>query len=156
MSFAVDGGAATTATVNAFNSTSFLYLNRALAVGQHTATLTVLEQTDAFPFALDFFVYAGPYDVTVPVGDTQPLSDNGSASSTGFLNGLLPDIEKAESKSSGPPVGPIVGGVIGGLALIGIVSLVVWYLFIRPRRRGGRPFFYAPAKISDILSSEIG
>lgn len=133
-----------------------MYINKALAVGQHTVTLTVLEQTDAFPFVLDFFVYAGPDDVTIPIGDTQPLSDDGSASSTGFLNGLLPDIEKAENSNSGPPVGPIVGGVIGGLALIGIVSLVVWYLFVRPRRRGGRPFFYAPAKISDILSSEIG
>lgn len=155
VSFVVDGGAAMNATVDASNNT-FMYINKALTVGQHTVTLTILEQTDAFPFVLDVFVYAGPDDVTVPIGDTQPLSDDGSAGSTGFLNGLLPDIEKAENSNSGPPVGPIVGGVIGGLSLIGIVSLVVWYLFVRPRRRGGRPFFYAPAKISDILSSEIG
>ncbi|KAI0327801.1 hypothetical protein GY45DRAFT_1081186 [Cubamyces sp. BRFM 1775] len=115
----------------------------------HTITIRIDEMTDEFPFALDGIIYAAEQNTTKPPSqDTLPPD----SSTSGFLQGLLP-VETAK-QDSGPPVGPIVGGVIGGTALIVIISLVVWYLFIRPRRRGGRAFFYAPAKISDMLSGE--
>ncbi|KAI0833434.1 hypothetical protein BC628DRAFT_21664 [Trametes gibbosa] len=148
VSVSIDSGAPVIVTVPLSNEDVFFF-NPNLTVGQHTVEFTVVNFTDDFPFALDAMIYAGPTDVTVPVGSSVSGQD---ADTSGFLQGLLPELEKA--KSSGPPVGPIVGGVIGGTALLAIIGLVVWYLFIRPRRRGGRPFFYAPAKISDMLSSE--
>ncbi|KAI0635889.1 hypothetical protein C8Q77DRAFT_600214 [Trametes polyzona] len=156
VSVSIDGSTPETLSVPP-TALDFFYKNKNLNVGKHTITITVLEETDDWPFVLDYLVYGGPDDVTVPIGATQQVADDGSdADTAGFLQGLLPQIEKAQqSKSDSVPVGPIVGGVIGGIALLTLISLVVWYLFIRPRRRGGRPFFYAPAKISDVLSSEI-
>lgn len=151
VSISIDSGAPVTVTVPVSSDDLFFNVTD-LAVGQHTVKFTVLNFTDDFPFALDAIVYAGPTDVTVPIGSSVSSQDAGTS---GFLQGIIPaDLE--DSKSSGPPVGPIVGGVIGGTALLAMLGLVVWYLFIRPRRRGGRPFFYAPAKISDMLSSETG
>ncbi|KAI0359912.1 hypothetical protein OH77DRAFT_1434300 [Trametes cingulata] len=118
----------------------------------HTLTITVDAQTDDFPFALDGIAYAAFRNQTKP--PSQAVLPAGGNSS-GLLQGLLPGEAGAQGKKEdGLPVGPIVGGVIGGAALLVIVSLVVWYLFIRPRRRGGRAFFYAPAKITDMLSGE--
>ncbi|KAH9850331.1 hypothetical protein C2E23DRAFT_887492 [Lenzites betulinus] len=149
VSISIDSGAPITVTVPVSSEDLFFNVTD-LPVGQHTVKFTVLNFTDDFPFALDAVVYAGPTDVTVPVGSSVSSQQAGTS---GFLQGLIPaDLEN--TKSSGPPVGPIVGGVIGGTALLAMIGLVVWYMFIRPRRRGGRPFFYAPAKISDMLSSE--
>ncbi|CDO75552.1 hypothetical protein BN946_scf184883.g14 [Trametes cinnabarina] len=116
----------------------------------HSISITIDEATDPFPFALDLIAYAVYQNTTKPQSQTSVPVDGNTAT---IIQGLLSSKDAAQ-KDNGPPIGPIVGGVIGGTALIAIVSLVVWYLFIRPRRRGGRAFFYAPAKISDMLSGE--
>ncbi|KAI0368596.1 hypothetical protein BV20DRAFT_447065 [Pilatotrama ljubarskyi] len=114
----------------------------------HTLTITLDAQTDDFPFALDGVAYAAFRN------QTKPPSQDVLPSGGGLAQGLLPTVAQQGAKQDAVPVGPIVGGVIGGTALLVLVSLLVWYLFIRPRRRGGRAFFYAPAKISDMLSGE--
>ncbi|KAI9057346.1 hypothetical protein FKP32DRAFT_1380241 [Trametes sanguinea] len=116
----------------------------------HSISIRIDEATEQYPFALDVIAYAVYQNTSKPASQSTVPVDGNTAT---IIQGLLSSKDGAQ-KSSGPPVGPIVGGVIGGTALIAIISLVVWYLFIRPRRRGGRAFFYAPAKISDILAGE--
>ncbi|KAF9882315.1 hypothetical protein CkaCkLH20_00351 [Colletotrichum karsti] len=45
------------------------------------------------------------------------------------------DSKSSSSSSSGPNTGAIVGGVIGGLAVIAIVTYLVWRFFIKTKRQ---------------------
>lgn len=58
-----------------------------------------------------------------------PESCNTCASMTCIPNGQTPQ------KSSGPNVGAIAGGVVGGVAVVAIATFLVWWFFIRHKRR---------------------
>ncbi|KAI0829128.1 hypothetical protein BC628DRAFT_1417463 [Trametes gibbosa] len=131
-----------------------------IAPTAHTFSVTVDEATEEFPFIFDGFMY-------VPIQDIEQAY-NTQASQTSTTNAdtaldanelqiqtLLQQLVEARKKQSGPPVAAIVGGTIGVVILILIVATAVWYFLIRPRRKGGRPFFYAPAKASDMLQDEF-
>lgn len=72
------------------------------------------------------------------------------------IQNLINQLKVAQQKERGPPVAAIVGGTIGGVVLLSLISYAVWYFYVRPRRNGGRAFFYAPAKASDMLEGEFG
>lgn len=72
------------------------------------------------------------------------------------IQNLINQLKVAQQKERGPPVAAIVGGTIGGVVLLSLIAYAVWYVYIRPRRQGGRAFFYAPAKASDMLEGEFG
>ncbi|KAH9854478.1 hypothetical protein C2E23DRAFT_726872 [Lenzites betulinus] len=128
----------------------------------HTFSVTVDEATDEFPFILDGFGYVPIQDLEQaysPQASQTPVTglDNAlDANQTQIeIQNLLQKLVEAQRKSNGPPVAAIVGGTIGGVILILGIASAVWYFVIRPRRNGGRAFFYAPAKASDMLQDEF-
>ncbi|KAI0671697.1 hypothetical protein C8Q78DRAFT_792008 [Trametes maxima] len=151
----LDNNTPTHVTVTTGNDDPFFQAGPLNAGTQHTITVTIDAQTDDFPFALDLVAYGGFRNQSQPQGQqiiAQGQNASGILGSSDGITGASPS--GSQSKSSGPPVGPIVGGVVGGTALLVLIALAVWYVFVRPRRQGGRAFFYAPGNITDILSSE--
>ncbi|KAI0674024.1 hypothetical protein C8Q78DRAFT_1076968 [Trametes maxima] len=125
----------------------------------HTLTITVDEATDAFPFILDALVYVPPQDLAQVSAPSPSPSPAGAASSSddaqeARFNDILSQLLSARASKNGPPVGAIVGATIGGVILLAVLGSAVWYFYIRPRRKGGRAFFYAPGKVSDMLADE--
>ncbi|KAI0652775.1 hypothetical protein C8Q79DRAFT_120329 [Trametes meyenii] len=127
----------------------------------HTLTITVDEATDAFPFILDALVYVPPQDlaqaqVAAPTPSPSPAGASSSSDDAqeARFNDILSQLLSARAAKNGPPVGAIVGGTIGGVVLLALLASAVWYFYVRPRRKGGRAFFYAPGKVSDMLADE--
>ncbi|KAI0649161.1 hypothetical protein C8Q79DRAFT_495204 [Trametes meyenii] len=150
----LDGNTPTRVTVTTGNDDPFFQAGPLNAGTQHTITVTIDAQTDDFPFALDLVAYGGFRNQSQPQGQQIIAQGQNASGILGSSDGLTASPSASQSKSSGPPVGPIVGGVVGGTALLVLIALAVWYVFVRPRRQGGRAFFYAPGNITDILSSE--
>ncbi|KAI0640340.1 hypothetical protein C8Q77DRAFT_1186441 [Trametes polyzona] len=138
------------------------YTSGLLSPAPHKLSVTVDEATDDFPFIFDGFLY-------LPVQNLDAYDPNAADSGTpagasssanldqlqGQIQDLLKQLNDAQNKPRGPPVAVIVGATVGGVILLAIVSYALWYFFIRPRRNGGRAFFYAPAKASDMLQDEF-
>ncbi|KAK5663861.1 hypothetical protein OQA88_65 [Cercophora sp. LCS_1] len=53
--------------------------------------------------------------------------------------------DSSPAPATATPVGAVVGGVVGGLAVIGIVVIIVFYMFFRNRRAGPDRGSYLPA-----------
>ncbi|KAI0375863.1 hypothetical protein BV20DRAFT_1032247 [Pilatotrama ljubarskyi] len=148
--FAVDGKAVQITTAPNNGSTDFEYPffdKEDLSSGQHVLEFTVLNATQAYPFALDFIAYL-------------PISGAAPTASQEIVTSFLPapsgatSVAPSASSSSGPPVGAIVGGVVGGVALLVAAAVAIYFLCFRHRRKE-QPFFYASsAKPGDLLDDE--
>ncbi|OJT05635.1 hypothetical protein TRAPUB_3558 [Trametes pubescens] len=131
-----------------------------IAPGAHKLTITVDDASPEFPFILDAIAYLPVQDVAQAYNPQSSASANATSGADAAkqkqLEDLISQLRLANQKERGPPVAAIVGGTIGGVVLLSLISYAIWYVYIRPRRKGGRAFFYAPAKASDMLEGEFG
>ncbi|EIW63710.1 uncharacterized protein TRAVEDRAFT_41140 [Trametes versicolor FP-101664 SS1] len=130
-----------------------------ISAGAHKLSITVDDASPEFPFILDVLAYFPVQDVAQAYNASSSASidaaSGADAAKQQQIQNLINQLKVAQQKERGPPVAAIVGGTIGGVVLLSLISYAVWYLYVRPRRNGGRAFFYAPAKASDMLEGEF-
>ncbi|KAK4148689.1 hypothetical protein C8A00DRAFT_19524 [Chaetomidium leptoderma] len=102
------------------------YLYSTTATPDQSFSILVCE---AVPYTgIATILATSPTSLTSSITTVSPTSPTSTASATTGPS-------DHSSTPVGAPVGAIVGGIVGGLAIIGIVTLGIFYMFFRSRRK---------------------
>ncbi|KAI0675907.1 hypothetical protein C8Q78DRAFT_1074877 [Trametes maxima] len=126
-----------------------------LSLGQHTLTCNITHATPDNPFLLDFIVYNTETSQTSSISQSTstppptpiptPSLSTSTSNSTTPISETSSEVPTSTSHSSKDllvshsfPLAPVIGGVAGGIVVLSAVLALLYYLWKRARRYGGR------------------